>query len=189
METLLAGFTRVASPPGLALGTPPREQWIDVPALIARQREGVCRLLATVVAELENREQEHRMTFRGTRLQEAMSDVLDYYFEKIYQAVRDSTPEYGAVHVRLIQQAVDELKRLVKERDPAGGRDSSGYEFEQIRYPLAELLIYFTPASAGRLRAQDADIFISFAQARMHALQSMAAEVDAEYVRDPTDDR
>lgn len=53
-------------------GTPPREQWIDVPALIGRQREGVCRLLSTVVAELENREQEHRMTFRGTRLQEAM---------------------------------------------------------------------------------------------------------------------
>ncbi|MPZ18122.1 MAG: hypothetical protein GEV06_09455 [Luteitalea sp.] len=43
--------------------------------------------------------------------------------------------------------------------------------------------------STGRLRAPDADIFISFAQARMHALRAMTAEVDAEYVRDPTDDR
>ena len=129
------------------------------------------------------------MTFRGTRLQETMPGALDYYFEKMYQAVRDSTPEFGAMHVRLVQQAVDELERLVKDRDSAVGWDSFGYEFEQIRYPLAELLTYFTPGSAGRLRAQDADIFISFAQTRMHALRSMAAEVDAEYARDPTDER
>lgn len=170
-------------------GTPPREQWVDVPSIVARQREGICCLLSAVVAELENREREHRMTFGGTRLQEAMPGVLDYYFEKMYQAVRDGSPEFGAMHVRLVQQAVDELDRLVKERDSAGGWDSFGYEFEQIRYPLAELLMYFTPASAGRLRAQDADIFISFAQTRMHALRSMAAEVDAEYARDPTDER
>lgn len=169
-------------------GTPPREQWIDVPALIGRQREGICRLLSSVVAELENRELEHRMTFRGTRLQEALPGVLNYYFEKMYQAVRDSTPEFGAMHVRLAEKAVDELERLVKERDVAGGWDSFGYEFEQIRYPLAELLIYFTPNGAGRLRAQDADIFISFAQARMQALRAMAAEVDNQYAREPTDD-
>jgi hypothetical protein len=36
-----------------------------------------------------------------------------------------------------------------------------------------------------RLRALDADIFISFAQSRMHTLRSMAAEVDLEYARDP----
>jgi len=169
-------------------GTPPREQWVDVPAIIGRQRERICRLVSTVIAELESREREHRMTFRGTRLQEVLPGVLDYYFEKMYQAVRDATPEFGAMHVRLVQQAVDELERLVKERDTAGGWDSFGYEFEQIRYPLAELLVYFTPNGDRRLRAQDADIFISFAQARMHSLRVMAAEVDAEYVRDPTED-
>lgn len=170
-------------------GTPPREQWVDVSAIIVRQRERACRLLSAVVAELEDREREHRMTFHGDRLQEALPGVLDYYFEKMYQAVRDSTPEFGAMHVRLVQQAVDEVERLVKERDSFGGWDSFAYEFEQIRYPLAELLIYFTPTGAGRLRAPDADIFISFAQARMHALRAMTAEVDAEYVRDPMDDR
>lgn len=57
----------------------------------------------------------------------------------------------------------------------------------QPRLSLAELLIYFTPTSAGRQRAPDADIFISFAQARVDALRALTAEVDAEYVRNPTD--
>src|SRR5690606_18299100 len=32
-------------------GTPPREQWIDIPDMIERQREALCLLLSTVVAE------------------------------------------------------------------------------------------------------------------------------------------
>lgn len=169
-------------------GTPPREQWVDVPAMVERQREALCRLLSEVVAELAKREREHRMEFRSTRLQEAMPGVLDYYFEKMYQAVRDKTPEFGAGHVHLVLEAVNELERLVKERDPARGWDSFVYEFDQIRYPLAELLDYFSPDGSERLKAADADIFISFAQARMHTLRTMAQEVDDEYTRDPADE-
>jgi hypothetical protein len=169
-------------------GTPPREQWVDVPAMGERQRKALCRLLSGVVAELEKRELEHRMAFRGTRLQEAMPGALDYYFEKMYQAVREKTPEFGAGHVRLVLDAVNELERLVNERDPARGWDSFVYEFDQIRYPLAELLDYFSSDGSGRLRATDADIFISFAQARMHTLRTMAHEVDDEYARDPSDE-
>lgn len=170
-------------------GTPPLVQGIDIPNMILRQREAIRSLLGTVVAELQRREREHRMAFRDRSLQETMPGVLDYYFEKMYDAVRNNNLGFGAAHVRLVQEAVDELERLVTERDPAGGWDSFAYEFQQIRYPLAELLDYFSAEGSKRLRAPDADIFISFSQSRMHTLRSMAAEVDAEYARDPGAER
>ena len=168
-------------------GTPTRVQGVDIPGIIARQREAICRLLGTVAAELQERERKHRMTFQGQRLQDSLPGVFDYYFEKMYDAVRQNNGPFGAGHVQLVQDAVGELERLVRERDPAGGWDSFSYEFEQIRYPLAELVIYFAQGDSGRLRAQDANIFISFAQQRMHALRRLAAEVDVDYKRDLTE--
>lgn len=159
---------------------------IQIPALITKQREGICQLLETILAELQRQENEHRMTFRAQRLQDHVPDVLSYYFEKVFDAIRKGPgyAAFGAGHVRLVQEHITELTRLMAERDPAGGYDAVTYELERINYPLEQLLDFFSADGTGRLTDRDADIFVWYAKDRADTLRSITKEMDTEYATD-----
>jgi len=63
---------------------PAEFKWVDIPALILRQRMQLRMVMTQVV--LEARDQEHRAMFKGTKLVDAFPAVLDYYFQKVFES-------------------------------------------------------------------------------------------------------
>lgn len=155
---------------------------VDIPGMIRTQRARLCSVMQQVVDALEKRDKEHREMFSKTKLVETFPPTMGYYFEKLYEAVGGRhSAEYGAAHVKLLQEAVERFKLALKERGSAGAYDSVEYHLELVDYPLGELAAYFLSPQSARLSDRDANIFTHFVQDQMRQLREMAVEIDQDY--------
>lgn len=162
--------------------TPGEFKWVNIPVLISGQRTQLRVIMTQVVSALEARDQEHRAMFRDTKLVDAFPAVLDYYFQEVFESTHGSKPaEYGGLHVKLIQEAVERFKSALHNRASCGAYDAVEYHIRLVEYPLEELAGYFRSPRPSRLNEQDAYIFASFAQDQMEQLREMAVEIDSDY--------
>lgn len=155
---------------------------VDIPAMMAAQREQLCAVMKQVLAELDMRDKEHRAMFANSKLVDAFPVTMSYYFEKIYETIGGTKPrEYGGMHVRLLQESLDRFKAGLAERGSAGAYDSVEYHLGLVAHPLDELAKYFASPQSSKLDERDAYIFVHFAQDQMKTLIEMAGEIDSDY--------
>ena len=157
---------------------------VSIPTLISTQRGQLVMVLKEVLRVLRAQDEEHKAMFRDKKLGDAFPPTISYYFEKLYESIHGKTsPQFGAMHVKLVAEAVERFKALLAERGSSGAYDSVEYQIQLVEYPLAELASYFENPDESRLNAQDANIFIHFIQGQVSELQDMATEIDDSYQR------
>jgi len=172
-------------------------QWegIVIPDLVAQQREDVEIILRRIITILEEDEERHRQEFRTERLENLLPHVLSYHFQKINEAtagtITPATAALGRVNVQMIRDTLNGFGVAMRRR----GLDEAyrvNESLADILYPLTEIDEFLQAVEQGRqprLNERLAYICSFFAESRVEALQSMAREIDGQYVKSAEDER
>jgi len=84
---------------------------ISITDLIIQQHDSLQVALSTVLETLSQEEARHREMYKDQKLKDAFPDVLGYYFSKAMEATYGNRGmAYGAMHLGLIVEVLDELK-------------------------------------------------------------------------------
>lgn len=155
---------------------------VNIPDLIAEQRDVLVKVLDDVIKTLRSEEMEHRRKFVDEKLADAFPPTLHYHFGKIFEGIhRPEYAELGGVNVKFILQCVEQFKTGLQKREILEAYDSVTYTLELLDYPLQELRAYFHNSSQSHLNEKDAYIFAYFARKQMDELLELAKELDDEY--------
>ena len=155
---------------------------ISIPRLLETQRQYLGEFLEKVIAELEAQEMEHRKMHKDTKLIECFPPTMSYFFSKIFEASYSSESfPLGAIHVKCIQDCLNEFKAKLEGRGEWGVYDSVDYHYQLIAYPMSELTAYFNSSPETKLNEKDVYIFASFVSEQINTLEIIAKEIDEEY--------
>lgn len=167
-------------------GQAPLFRYINIPSLIESQQRLLNQALAKVLEKLKREEAEHKAMFKSDRLQESFPAVLHYYFEKLFEAIHGGMPaELGALHIRLISEAIQTFKTKLEKRGILKAYDSVTYLLDLLEYPIIKLSSYFAEPESSTLDNKSAYIFAFFVQKQIDELKEIAEEIDAEYNAGP----
>ena len=178
------------SPAGCTLLTMRRDgsidhKHIDVRVMINAQRGAVVTALTSILAKLKEDEIDHRNRFREKRLADAFPETLNYYHEKISEAIGGAKPgPFGAGLLQEIAGYIEKFKDGLRERGSLDAYDSITFELERLGYPIAELLKFLSLAQDSKLNSKDAVIFHSFIYNQLKHLIAIGKEIDDEYATD-----
>ena len=137
--------------------------------------------LKALIEALRKQEMEYRERYRDEPLASVLPPVLDYYFEKLYEAAcGNESWEFGTLHMDRIREAVKRFQAALTKRQLIGVYDNIEYRIEQITYPLQQLAHFFEERGKGRLNARDAEIHIAFMRCKVSELRKAVLEIDAE---------
>jgi hypothetical protein len=124
---------------------------------------------------------EHMNKPKHQKLSDVFPEMLRYYFEKIGDSVYGSKPpEFGAVHVPLINQVVQDFGSALDEKVDLEIRDGLVQVLEELMYALEALQQYLDNPNTSKLNKKDAKIFLFFIREQVKELQDVAREVDEE---------
>lgn len=155
---------------------------VVIPKLIATQNTYLGELLEQVIKELEAQEMEHREKHKDVKLAECFPHTISYFFSKIFEASFNSSAfSSGAIHVKCIQDCLDNFKAKLKERGEWNVNGSVDYHYELIAYPISEIKAYFDGTPETKLNDKDVYIFAFFVFEQIKALEIIAKEIDEEY--------
>ena len=181
---------------GFQLGTiyrdrpQPRFKDVNVPELIATQRNVFVGVLDNVIKALENEEMEHRKKFEGKKLADVFSST-SYPLSKIFEAIlnpKSAHVQLSKDHVDRILKSIEAFKIELKEREILGAYKGIRYTLELVDYPLLELRTYFCNRAETHIKEKDAFIFADFAERQVQELQERAQELDEEYSQEGNSD-
>ena len=159
---------------------------INVSSLIESQQQILHKALSDVLEKLKKEEADHKAMFKSDRLQNNFPSVLHYYFEKVYDAIFGNKPaEFGAIHMKLIIEAIESFKLNLEKRDILKAYDSITYLLGLLEYPLEQLSLYFSDPTASSLNDKSAYIFAFFIEKHIDDLKKIAEEIDEEYESSP----
>lgn len=162
--------------------TPELFQSVNIQKLIEDQKSNLSALLKLVVERLREEEMAHKEQFSDKKLSSAFPQTIGYYFQKIYQATRGERDHpFGAMHIKLVKECIQQFESMIKERGPMEAYDSITYQLDMLNYPIEQLEMYFSETIESKLNSDDAYIFTHFVQSEMTTLQSIAKEIDEEY--------
>jgi hypothetical protein len=165
---------------------PPLFRNINIPSLIQAQQLILKRVMTEVLEKLKKEEVEHRAMYKSERLRDNFPSVLGYYFEKLYESIQGSKPmEFGLMHIRLISDSLESLKKQLERRDIFKVYESVNYLLDLLEYPIEQLSLYFTDRSSSRLNNKSAHIFAFFVEKHIDELKGIVEEIDKEYEAAP----
>jgi len=155
---------------------------VNIPDLITKQREILAKLLNEIIDKLSKEEKEHRLMFKGHKLQDIFPKTLGYYFEKIYESIYGTKPNSsGAFHIGLVSDCVNKFKVELEKRSILNNHE---YSINELDYPINEIKKYFEEPSESKLNDKDVYIFTYFIDKKIDYLQQIAKEIDEEYSKD-----
>jgi hypothetical protein len=156
--------------------------------VIADQRTYINELLSAILVKLEKELQEHKERFRMEKLADFFAQT-GYAFEKLSQGVHDSSPSkgghvglWGLDHVRGVMTRFQDA--LVKRDLEANAYPGIAYLYNQVRYPIDQLVTFLEEKKAGQVTSIDeraAAIFVDFLCRKLEELHHMARKIDEDY--------
>ena len=163
-------------------GRSPSSKDVNIPNLIARQRNIFVGVLDNIIKTLEQEEMEHRREFADKKLADAFPPTLNYHLQKIFEdAGTSGTTRLGDISVDYILECIEEFKTKLAEREILEASEDLTYTLKLIDYPLQELQKYFCAPDETHINERDASIFAYFAEKQTQKLLEMAKELDEEY--------
>lgn len=156
-------------------------EYVDIPHLIATQKDALVGVLDKVIEKLKEEEMEHIKKFAGKELADGLQ-ITDPFFSYIQDAITspDSLQDLGvATWVDGILNVLDEFKTGVKEREEPD--EAFSWRYENLDYALQHIKRRFGGSNETHINRRDAYIFANFAQQEMEALKEIAKEIDERY--------
>ncbi|EGQ8122595.1 hypothetical protein V9R51_003828 [Vibrio cholerae] len=158
----------------------PKFTTVSIPSLIQIQAKYIAELLEQVVDELKKQETEHRLMHKDNKLEDSFPQTLSYHLSKIYEATYTKQSfALGKVNLATVSQVLENFRDALESRSEWGVYDSVNFHYEQLKYPLEQLELYFDGEST--LNEKDAYIFASFVEKQFDELIEMAKDIDKEY--------
>ena len=154
---------------------------INVPDLIATQRNIFGEVLNNVIEVLKKEEMEHRKKFTDKKLAGVFSGTT-YPFEKIFDAVLSTNSSRARrvnYHVNQILECVEKFKNGLRKRGEPDDNITDTYE--NLEYVLQHIKAYFDKDNKTHIQKKDAYIFTCFARQQVDALEDTASEIDERY--------
>lgn len=138
---------------------------IDIIKLINNQRQVHTNILGKIIEKLVEDEQMHKDKFKKEKLFDIIPQTLDYYFEKVFEGVHSSDMDrrdYAQIHIKLINDIYNRFRKALESREILPAYESIGYEMEETKYPLEELILFLKNSESCYLNEKSAYIFTCF---------------------------
>ena len=159
---------------------------VSLVSLLEKQHLQMENALRALLKELKKEEIDYRKRYMDESLEDCYPQALDYFFEKILEAVRgDSSVECGEAYVSLISEILENFKSALDKRKILGAYLGIDSQLEQLEDPLQKLAQIFENKGEKKLNATDAYSLTKFVQSGVTKLQNMASEIDEEIAVDP----
>ena len=158
-----------------------QHEYVDIPHLIATQKDILIDVLDKVIEKLKEEEVEHRKKFASEKLTKALQ-ITDPFFSYICEATTSTNSLHvlGVVnYVEGILNAIDEFKTGLKNREEPD--DAISWRYENLDYALQHIKGCFGSGIETHINRKDAYIFANFAQQEVEALKEIAEEIDERY--------
>lgn len=162
-------------------GRSTKRVYVNVPELIAKQRDKLSDVLDDVIKILEKEKMGHKQKFAGQKLSDAFHNT-GYLFSKIFEAILSSESPHAEIadrHVDRILKVVNQYKAGLEERGEFEDTDSD--TFNRINYALEILKAYFQEPTKTHINEKDTYIFADFARKHVRGLNRWAEQVDERY--------
>jgi hypothetical protein len=165
--------------------TPERSQDVNIPDLIATQRDILMGDLGDILETLRREEMEHKKKFAGKKLADAFPPTLNYHLGKIREAaIGSGYAKLGGANVDFILKRIERFKADLAERQILEAYEGITHDLELVDYPLQELRKYFRNPDATHINEKDAPIFAFFVGEQTKKLLKSTEELDEEYSQD-----
>jgi hypothetical protein len=165
--------------------TPERSQDVNIPDLIATQRDILMGDLGDILETLRREEMEHKKKFAGKKLADAFPPTLNYHLGKIREAaIGSGYAKLGGANVDFILKRIERFKADLAERQILEAYEGITHDLELVDYPLRELRKYFCNPDTTHINEKDAPIFAFFVGEQTKKLLKSAEELDEEYSQD-----
>lgn len=164
----------------------PRFKDVNVPELIATQRDVFVDVLDNVIKTLENEEMEHRKKFAGKKLVDAFH-LTSYFLSKIFEAILNPKSTHAVLDAGYVDEILESIKAFkegLKDREILEAYEGVTHTLELVDYPLQELRTYFCNSDETHINEKDAYIFAHFLRTQIQNLRQIAEEIDEEYSQD-----
>ena len=158
-----------------------QHEYVDIPHLIATQKDILIDVLDKVIEKLKEEEVEHKKKFAGEKLTKALQ-ITTHFFSYIYEAATSPNSPHvlGVVnYVEGILNAIDEFKTGLKNRGESD--DAISWRYENLDYALQHIKGCFGSGIETHINRKDAYIFAKFAQQEVKVLKEIAEEIDERY--------
>ena len=157
-------------------------EYVDIPHLIATQKDILIGVLDKVIEKLKEEEMAHRKKFAGEKLTKSLQ-ITAPFFSYICEAVTfpGSIHVPGVVnYVEGILNAIDKFKTGIKEREEPDHTFSWRYEY--LENALQRVKDCFHDVNGTYFNRKDAYAFARFAQQEVKELKEVAKQIDGRYV-------
>jgi hypothetical protein len=156
---------------------------INIPGLIAKQRQAISGILSQVLGELKKQEQAHKEKFKDESLADIFGKNQRYIVSKVWESIHsDQYPaSLGLMHIELIQKSLGSLKQALEKRDLWGAYDSIKYIYEELQFPISEVEKYFRGEDVTASARKRAEVNFFFVDKHLEELEQIAKEIDEEY--------
>ena len=158
-----------------------QHEYVDIPHLIATQKDILINVLDKVIEKLKEEEVEHRKKFAGENLTKSLQITAPFFSYICEAATSPNSPHVLGVvnYVEGILNAIDEFKTGLKNREE--GDDAISWRYENLDYALQHIKGCFGSGIETHINRKDAYIFAKFAQQEVKALKEIAEEIDERY--------
>ncbi len=158
---------------------------ISIPRLVTDQRRYVSSMLTAVLTNLKQDDAAHKEKFKMDKLAPIFAQS-HYLIEKVYEGVlSDEQAQLGAGHLRLLEKQLEGFRDKLAERGiELETYDSIKLVYQQLKYPLDKLKVYFRGADddESSIDSRTAEIFVEYVDTRLGRLEEMAGEIDKDYL-------
>jgi len=165
-----------------------QSKYVNIPNLISDQRKGISSILAVVIDRLGQEEQAHREQFQMEKLATIFPPTLDYFFEKVNEAILGyKPPSLGLGSLDSIKDAVAQFREAV------GRRDKSYFESLEDDYELMQHAITHIEGFLQTLEKSEVlemerattRIFANFLHEQVGNLRKQAGQIDEDNEEKP----
>ena len=157
------------------------EKDINVPDLIATQKNVFVGVLNNIIETLKEEEVEHRKKFMHKKLTDSFQDTSSL-FQKVLEAtlsIDSPRAELVGANVDQILKSIETFKAGLSERDEPD--DNIEHIYESLDYALQHIKAYFHVPEETHIQREDTYIFAVFAQRQVAELEGIAQEIDERY--------
>ena len=158
-----------------------QHEYVDIPHLIATQKDILIGVLDKVIETLREEEIAHRKKFTGEKLTKVLQ-ITDPFFSYICEAA--TLP--NSIHIQGVDSYVDgilesieKFKREVKDREEPDNTFSWRYEY--LENALQRVKDCFHKVNGTHFNKKNAYAFARFAQQEVKELKEIAKEIDERY--------
>jgi hypothetical protein len=154
---------------------------VDLCQLIRDQRSELRKILTNVKASLKREAMEQKNKYKDEKLEEFFPDAIDYYFDKIAEAIFSDLPnQFGLGVLKIIEDIIQNFKAALEARKIFDAYELADI-YEWTEYSLQKVRLFFEDSTTYHLTRKDAYINLSFAHKKIRDLQTIAKEIDEDY--------